>query len=250
MIQVYNEKIASIPILHIVSKEKAEQKTPTIFFYHGFRSQKELYLHYGYLLAQRGFRVILPDAKFHGERREGATDTQQATYFWDIVEANINELVTLKKELNDRLLIEPTRIGVGGVSMGAITSLGMLAKYQWIKVAVSLMGSAYYGHFATTLASEAKKNGLDLPFDVKERIALLNPYDLSEQLEKLDERPLYLWHGKEDQVVPFAYSERLYQALDKAGMANNVKFAIDEKAKHKVSIEGILEGVAFFEKYL
>ncbi|HEM1602687.1 TPA: hypothetical protein U0Y36_000427, partial [Listeria monocytogenes] len=91
MIQVENEQIAGIPVLHISNSENADQMLPTIIFYHGFTSQKELYLHYGYLLAQRGFRVVLPDAKLHGERLQGANPEDQATFFWDVIETNIIE---------------------------------------------------------------------------------------------------------------------------------------------------------------
>ncbi|WP_099221996.1 esterase [Listeria costaricensis] len=250
MILVDHQTIAEIPVLNIVKEDNQGKSLPTIFFYHGFGSQKELYLHYGYLLAQRGFRVILPDAKLHGERQGEADESEQAVYFWHVVQSNIDELLTLKEELLARHEIDPERIGVGGVSMGAITSLGMLARYDWIKVGVSLMGSAYYGHFAKQLLIQATDQGLQFPYDVDERLASLNPYDLSEQLEKLGDRPLYLWHGKMDNVVPFAYSERLYQTLVEDGEAENVKLVVDEKAKHKVSIEGILGSVSFFEKYL
>lgn len=167
-------------------------------------------------------------------------------FFWDTVENNIEELEIIVDDLVAKSLASKEAIGVGGVSMGAITSLGILAKYNWVKAAVSLMGSAYYGHFARGLVEQALEMGLEFPFDVNSRIASLNPYDLSEQIEKIGNRPLFLWHGKKDNVVPFAYSEKLYQVLTENKMANDVEFIIDERAKHKVSIEGIEACVSFF----
>ncbi|MBC6296810.1 esterase [Listeria sp. FSL L7-1517] len=250
MIHVESEQIANIPVLHISNSENTHEILPTIIFYHGFTSQKELYLHYGYLLAQRGFRVILPDAKLHGERLLDANPEDQATYFWDVIEANINEFPLITKELINAGKTDASRIGVGGVSMGAITSLGLLGKYDEIKVAVSLMGSAYYVDFAKELSKYATAQGMAFPYDVNERILALQKYDLTRNLTKINNRPLLLWHGKKDDVVPFAYSEKLYQTLVEESLADNVKFVIDDNAKHKVSVEGMVEGVSFFEKFL
>ncbi|VTP59976.1 esterase [Serratia rubidaea] len=46
-------------------------RCPTVFFYHGYCSSKEVYAYFGYALAKAGFRVILPDADQHGERYHG-----------------------------------------------------------------------------------------------------------------------------------------------------------------------------------
>nr|WP_241433333.1 esterase [Listeria grandensis] len=228
----------------------ATEKLPTVFFYHGFQSQKELYLPYAYLLAQRGMRVILPDAPMHGERQAGESDMEQEIYFWDTVRGNIDELPILKAALDSEGLIDTSRLAIGGFSMGAITSFGMLAQYEWLKVGVCLAGSSYYGHFAKALADGVIKQGLQFPFDVNERILELAPYDLSAAPAKLKNRPLMIWHGKEDDVVPFQYSEKLYEALVEEDMSDNVAFIVDEKAKHKISMEGMLAGVGFLEEKL
>ncbi|MBC6134793.1 esterase [Listeria booriae] len=250
MIQVEHKWIKEIPVLHIFDETRASEQLPTVFFYHGFQSQKELYLSYGYLLAQRGMRVILPDAAMHGERHGAESDTEQAIYFWDTVRGNIDELPQLVETLNKEGLVDMSRLAVGGFSMGAITSYGMLAQYEWLKVGVCLAGSSYYEHFARALADGVAKQGMEFPYDVDERISELAPYDLSAQLTKLKNRPLMVWHGKEDDVVPFAYSEKLYEALVEEDMSDNVAFMVDEKAKHKITIEGMLAAVGFLEEKL
>lgn len=250
MIQVEHKWIKEIPVLHIFDETRVSEQLPTVFFYHGFQSQKELYLSYGYLLAQRGMRVILPDAAMHGERHGAESDTEQAIYFWDTVRGNIDELPQLVEALNEEGLVDMSRLAVGGFSMGAITSYGMLAQYDWLKVGVCLAGSSYYEHFARELADGVAKQGMEFPYDVDERISKLAPYDLSAQPTKLKNRPLMMWHGKEDDVVPFAYSEKLYEALVEEDMSDNVAFMVDEKAKHKITIEGMLAAVGFLEEKL
>lgn len=250
VIQVTNEQIKNIPLLHVVRHDLQGEKLPTVFFYHGFQSEKELYLHYGYFLAERGFRVILPEAKFHGERQGQISGTEQAAYFWDTVTANIEEFNELYLELVAKGLVDEERIGVAGVSMGAITTLGILARFEMVKVAVSLMGSAYYEEFARELVAAAEAEGMEFPYDVETRISELEPYDLSKHLERLGDRPLLLWHGKKDDVVPFKYSEKLVDTLTLENRAKNVEFVIDEHAKHKVSIDGINRTTVFFQKNL
>lgn len=250
VIQVTNEQVKNIPLLHVVRHDLQGEKLPTVFFYHGFQSEKELYLHYGYFLAERGFRVFLPEAKFHGERKGTITSSEQAMCFWDTVTANIEEFNDLRQELVAKSLVDEERIGVAGVSMGAIATLGILARFDTVKVAVSLMGSAYYEAFARELVSAAEAEGMTFPYDVEARIAELEPYDLSKHLERLGNRPLLLWHGKKDDVVPFKYSEKLVDTLTLENRAENVEFVTDEYAKHKVSIDGIDRTTAFFQKNL
>lgn len=104
-----------------------------LFFYHGFTSQKELYLHYGYLLAQRGFRVVLPDAKLHGERLQGANPEDQATFFWDVIETNIIEFPLITNELIKAGKTDANRIGVGGVPWELLLRLAFLGNMKILK---------------------------------------------------------------------------------------------------------------------
>lgn len=250
MIEVKHDKKGDIPYLNVYQTGKEDSCLPVVFFYHGFQSQKELYLHYGYYLAEKGFRVILPDAALHGERKGNHTSLEQTQYFWDAVQANIDEFAELKASLVQSRQIDANRIGVGGVSMGAITSLGILNRYEEVRAVVSLMGSAYYVEFAQQLVAVATNQGLTFPFSVNERISQLEAYDFSKQLDRIGERSVLLWHGKQDDVVPYMYSEQLYQSLVARELADNVTFISDEKAKHKVTINGIEQAVAFFKEHL
>ena len=47
-------------------------------------------------------RVLLPDAKFHGERSEGLTEMQMNLNFWDIVLNSIHEVQQLYDELKNK----------------------------------------------------------------------------------------------------------------------------------------------------
>ncbi|WP_453990502.1 esterase [Bacillus nitroreducens] len=255
MIIVEKKKYADIPLLHIVKKQAKDEKLPLIVFIHGFGSAKEHNLHYAYLYAEEGFRVVLPEADYHGERDKGLEELEMNFKFWDIVMNEIKELAVIKDELNKEGLIDETRIGVAGTSMGGIVTLGALTQYPWIKTAVSLMGSPYYEEFCRGQIEEMKKHDIEIPLNDKELEELyseLRKYDLTFQPEKLNGRPLLFWHGEKDKVVPFQYTYDFYKELLPLYKDNeqNLTFIVDTTMDHKVSREGLLASVDWFKKHL
>jgi len=255
LILVENKNIQGIPVLHLVDKNHYDDKLPFVFFVHGFTSAKEHNLHYAYLLAERGFRVVLPEAAYHGERHLDLSKVQMALHFWDIVLQSIDELDVLRRYFEDEKLIDSERIGLVGTSMGGMITLGALTRYKWIKAAVSLMGMPYYEKYALWQINELKKRGIVLPFkseQVAELMDKLKILDLSKQPEKLKQRPLLFWHGKQDPIVPFSFTYDFYETIQPLYKETPEKlhFITDEKSGHKVSREGVLKTVEWFDTYL
>ncbi|MFI8686620.1 prolyl oligopeptidase family serine peptidase [Rossellomorea sp. NPDC077527] len=255
MILVDKSNIQNIPFLHLVKEEYIDKPLPTCFFIHGFTSAKEHNLHYAYLLAEKGFRVILPDCLEHGERATGKSEYQLGEVFWKIVLNTIHELSVLKAHFEEKGLILPSGIGVAGTSMGGIVTLGALTQYQWISSAVSLMGNPTYVKFAKAQLSQVESLGYDIPFSQEEIDSMMNElaqYDLSLQPDKLGGRPLMFWHGKRDKVVPFNLTREFYDSILPYYQKNedHLLFIEDDKADHKVTREGVLKLVEWFEKHL
>ncbi|MEH7386687.1 prolyl oligopeptidase family serine peptidase [Bacillus sp. JJ1521] len=255
MVIVEKKRIADIPALHIVKDQLKDEAAPLILFIHGFGSAKEHNLHYAYLYAEEGYRVVLPEADYHGERDKGLEDLEMNFKFWDIVVHEIKELQSIKDELVGKGLADETRIGVAGTSMGGIVTLGALTQYPWIKTAVSLMGSPYYEEFCRGQIEELKVHDIELPFsdsELEEKYAELRKYDLSIQPEKLDGRPLFFWHGEKDKMVPFKYTYGFYREIKPLykGKGENLSFIADTRADHKVTREGLLASVEWFKKHL
>lgn len=255
MIIVENESVEKIPVLHVVKQTKRLEKLPFVIFLHGFMSVKERNLQYAYLLANAGFRVILPEAKYHGERDQGLKTKEFYTRFWEIVLNTIKELTILKEHYEKHGLINPNQIGVAGTSMGGIVTLGALTKYDWIKTAVSLMGMPSYGKFSMWQLEQFRKQGMSLPFtaeQIDQQLTILRHYDLSVQPEKLADRPLLFWHGKKDPVVPYPLTFQFYESIAPKyrNSPGNLSFITDDSAGHKVSIAGVQATVHWFEKHL
>ncbi|GLB58873.1 alpha/beta fold hydrolase [Cytobacillus sp. NCCP-133] len=255
MVIIENKLIREIPVLEVARQEKKEDRLPFVFFVHGFTSAKEHNLHYAYLLAEKGFRVVLPDTVFHGERSNGLTGNHLNFRLWDIVLNTIAELGMIKEAYEGEHLINPDRIGLVGTSMGGIITLGALTQYEWIKAAVSLMGMPYYEKFAQMQLEELPKHNIEIPLsneEISDLLASLRERDISLQPEKLCGRPLMFWHGKKDSVVPYSYTYRFYENIQPLyrDAHEKLRFISDEQAGHKVSREGVLETVKWFEVHL
>lgn len=255
MIVVEKKNINHIPVIHVVKQEQLLEKMPLIIFLHGFTSSKEKNMHYAYLFAQKGFRVIMPEAKFHGDRDQGLSEKELSFRFWETVIASIDELSVIKEKLDEEGLIDQMRIGVAGTSMGGITTLGSLAKYDWIKVGVSLMGNPSFEKFALWQIKQME-NMLGKPIlpseEVEALMGKLRTYDLSLQPEKLNNRPLLFWHGKLDPIVPYQSAYHFYEQIRKnyKGKENRLEFITDEQAGHTVSNTGIVSSVNWFDMHL
>jgi fermentation-respiration switch protein FrsA (DUF1100 family) len=255
MVIVENGKIENIPLLHVVRQRERLEKLPLVIFIHGFKSVKERNLHYGYLLAEAGFRVLMPEVLYHGERDEGLSDKELYIRFWEMVLNTINEINRLKESYVKKGIVDAQRIGLAGTSMGGIVTLGALTQYKWIKTAVSLMGMPSYEDFSMWQLEQLRTQGVNLPFtaeQIEQQLQTLREYDLSGQPEKLANRPLLFWHGKKDPLVPYDLTFQFFESTKPAYQGNpeKLQFITDQRAGHNVSLEGVEATVQWFNNYL
>lgn len=249
---VKEEHWDSVPLLNIVDESHDASDLPTVIFLHGFTSAKEHNLHYAYNLAKKGVRVLLPEAHLHGVRSEGLDEVQLSLRFWEIVLTSIEEMSVLHEELRKRGV---TKIAMAGTSMGGITTLGCLTAYPWIDVAAIMMGAPGFVELAKAQMSEFERRGFKLPITEEERKNLLNTlgmFDLTKQREKLNQRPVFFWHGENDTTVPFAPTHNFYKAAKKdyADMPERFEFMTDSIAGHAVTRPGMLKSVDWLASYL
>lgn len=105
MIGIFQKEIKSIPCLIVVDSAKEEEALPTLTYFHGFTSAKEHNLPFAFLQAEKGYRVILPDSMYHGEREAEISNIKKQISFWDIVMQNVKELKLIKDALDEERLI-------------------------------------------------------------------------------------------------------------------------------------------------
>lgn len=253
MISVKNVSIQGLPVLEIFPAEQENQALPTVIFYHGWTSQKESAMVNGYELAKNGFRALLPEADLHGERKPSSSTTQENMDFWRVVVHNLQEMESMIDYYQQKGLIDEDRIGVAGLSMGGITTCAALTQFPWIKAAAVLMGSPSPVLFSKWLLQSKWAEGMDVPFDQEafdEMTAPLKKIALNLQPEKIAERPIYFWHGTNDDLVPYKLTADFYEKVKDEPYAKNLQFQTTKGGIHKVPYTVSVEMASFFEKVL
>ncbi|WP_407272398.1 prolyl oligopeptidase family serine peptidase [Radiobacillus sp. PE A8.2] len=254
MIEIHKQYWQEIPVLIVVDDKHSDSALPVLTYLHGFTSAKEHNLPLAFLMAEKGYRVVLPDCLYHGERDNGVNNKERELHFFYIVEQNIKDLYVIKQELDKRNWIKDNRFGLAGTSMGGITTAAALTQYEWIKTAAILMGSPKITAYAKALISNIRKKEAQLPLSENEIELIfktLEQIDLSKQMEKLNQRPLFFWHGENDSVVPFDHSYSFYEAvIPSYKNPESIRFLREPGRDHKVSRYAVLETVDWFELQL
>lgn len=250
MIAIYHRTIEGIPLLELVSHELTKEKLPPVIFFHGWLSFKERVLTHGYELAKQGFRVLLPEALYHGERADNKPTADHQLDFWKIVGQNVKDIDTLVKCYEEQDLIDPKRLGISGLSMGGITVCAAMKQYANIKAAACLMGTPYAQEFARGMIRDLEKQtNSNLNLDVEHEIAQLASLDLSLEPAAIKGRPFYFWHGKNDQMVPYQPTYDFYQKYKNEEYGQKMEFTTTDGG-HDVPYEISVASAAFFAKNL
>lgn len=240
---IRKRKIGNIPILEVVDENMIYEPMPLIIYYHGWQTAKELVLTQGRKLAQKGFRVVLPDAANHGERKTERSPIPSLT-FWNSIQSNLFEFSYIV-DFFENLGVTNGQIGVGGVSMGGMTTCGLLTKHPEITAAVCIMGSPAMIKYRERIQYYASAAGFFLPNDYEALVSWINDYDLQSQIETLAARPLLFWHGTEDEKIPYEHVKAFADQFPQ----NNIEF-ISETERHLVKCETMNLVTDFFEKHL
>ncbi|YCH30110.1 esterase [Erwinia sp. D4-22] len=244
-IDIRTESFSGIECLHAAPAGLRETALPTVLFWHGYLSSKEVYAWAAVGLAQAGFRVIMPDAEEHGSRYCG-DNAYRLAHFWDILRRNIDELPQLEAALRERGWIAEGQFGVAGASMGGMTALGAMTRYPQINRVACLMGSGYFMSLSQTLFPPLQASTPAEQAELTRRLAPLEAYDPSRTLSRLADRPLLLWHGEADEVVPAAETQRLVQALAAARLDQRLTWLTEPGVGHKITPQALGALVDFF----
>ncbi|KAF1299984.1 alpha/beta fold hydrolase [Enterococcus sp. JM9B] len=197
---IRKRRVGNIPLLEVVEENAIYEPLPLLVYYHGWQTAKELVLTQGRKLARAGFRVILPDAANHGERKAQVSEIPSLT-FWNSIQTNLFEFGYLV-DYFENLGLSNGELYVGGVSMGGMTTCALLTQHPTIKAAACVMGSPAPVTYRQRITTHATAAGFYLPKDYQTLLSWIEAYDLSLHPETLGERPLFFWHGTTDQKIP------------------------------------------------
>ncbi|RCX02709.1 MULTISPECIES: esterase [Kosakonia] len=249
MIELQIEQFAGIETLHAFPAGKRGEPLPCVVFYHGFTSSKLVYSYFAVALAQAGFRMVMPDAPDHGARFSGDVE-RRLHRFWQILRGNIEEFAALRDALERLELIDNRRLAIGGASMGGMTALGIMTQHPEVRCVASLMGSGYFTTLARTLFPPLAVTTPEQQCEFDAIIDPLSQWDVNTQLARIADRPLLLWHGEQDDVVPAAESFRLQQALQEQGLDTNLTYQWEAGVTHRITPQALSATTDFFSRYL
>ncbi|TKT90731.1 alpha/beta hydrolase family protein [Dyadobacter frigoris] len=258
------EKVPFLINKPVFSKLK---KLPVIIVLHGTggskddKDIKDLLYHFSKL----GFMAIAIDARFHGERA-GTDNKNNRRYTEAIIEAwenkdpkkqthpfffdTVYDLWKLTDYLLTRSDVEPSRIGMTGISMGGIETWMAASVDKRIKVAVpiiaaqsfkwSLENNRWQGRAGTIRAvhEKAAKDLGDTAVNTENVKALwnkilpgiLDEFDCPSMIRLFAPRPLLLLSNAEDQNCPLPGAEIAFNAAKDAYRSKNAS------AKLKINI--------------
>lgn len=244
MIQIERREIKDLPYLEIVDTDLKDKALPTVFFYHGWTNCKEAVLVNGFEIAQKGMRGIIPDAMYHGERSDGKEVTEHFEEFANIVMQSVDEFPIILNDLIKRKVTDGNRVGVTGLSMGGITTCGILKKYENVKAANCLMGAPNFHDFVEMVAKEAF-DVTELPEETKTEFFKMKEYDLSLRPELIAGRAVHFWHGQKDEMVPYQPTYEFFEQHKNKPYGKNLTFRTTSDG-HRVPYHITLEMAEFF----
>lgn len=254
---------SEIPTLEVVAQKNENQKNlPTIIFYHGWMSQKESQLGEAYFYAKNGFRVFLPDAKWHGERRPKNLDYNIFKHLPEAIMANYREFPKLLKAIK-KAGFSFSKPFIQGMSMGGITVSFIAAGYtKEIKGVAQMIGTPNMLKMtADTIQSKGEKlrklpggkktyKITDFSLNVIFRFGkLLLTSNLASRPQKIAKLPYFIYHGANDDLVPVDYDRNFAKIMKEKYPNAPFKYIEFEKQPHWVPFRATKEAIKFLGKY-
>ena len=265
----------------LLESENVSGKRPVVIALHGTGGSKANMISLCRKLAERGFIAVAIDGRYHGERRTGKNDYDDAIvrayrgsgehpFFYDTV-FDVSRLVDY---LQTRPDVDAKKIGLIGISKGGVETYLAAALDKRIAVAVPCIGMQSFawalqnndwqgriGTIQNAFDTIAKSEGVTKPdsafvkkfydrvvpgidgeFDGPQCIALITP------------RPLLVINSDSDNHTPLAGVEVCVDAARKIYSAENVdeKFSviIQKNTGHKVLPDSEHAAIEWFARWL
>lgn len=188
----FETNICGIPCLQINPSMKP---IGVVLLYHGWVSNVNDYFFFASLIASWGYKVIVPELPYHGER--GNLDYFNPLvlqeYFWNVVLQGVMEADTIVSDLSKTA----SSIGIIGHSTGGFIAAGTFSKNFRLKASIIINGSCAWVKCEELFREKDGRN----PMSFNERISL-QEHDPASHINFDGKRALLLLHGKADNTIP------------------------------------------------
>lgn len=230
---------------YIVTPKDKENVKDTIIFYHGWSSSARNQIFRANIFASYGYRVVLPEATFHGER--GNLDYLNMEivkrYIFEAIMHNIEEAPAVFKYVKEEFKTADENIIVSGHSMGAITAGGLFSFNKKLKAALLFNGSCNWAWMVNKL-----KEGEEDSYERMRINDFMLQMDPMTHIENIENRPLAMLNGAEDNVVdPMAQEEFYNLAVNEYNNKNLILFKKYDHTTHQLTTHMLEDGIRFIK---
>ncbi|MGI5948757.1 alpha/beta fold hydrolase [Peptoniphilus sp.] len=236
-------KIDDIPTLLITPRGDNVDKT--IVFYHGWGSSKLNQVFRANIFASYGYRVLLPDAQLHGERKTKEIDYEDEDvmrkYILEVIMHNIEEAPSIFKYVEENFGGE---IAVAGHSMGAITAGGLYNFKKDLKMAFIYNGMNDWAFLVEAVnKSKDVENTSYTELRVNDFFLDMDPMN---EPENFKDRPIVLFNGKEDNVVNPKAQRNFAEEIEKVYTKKELlDFQVFEMTSHQLTTQMLEASIKF-----
>lgn len=235
--------IGKVPAVIIEPKEETNK---TLVFYHGWGSDNESQIFRGNIFAAYGYRVVLPEARYHGERNVEKIDHEdqavEGKYILKVIMHNIEEAPSIFNYIEENY--PGNEVAVGGHSMGAITAGGLYAFKKDLKMAFVFNGINNWEELVRGVNELKNKDNIDeREFRINEFFLDMNPMDSPEAFK---DRPIVLFNGRNDDIIDPAGQESFVKEIEKVYEDKKLLgFKLFDMTYHQITTQMLEEAIKF-----
>jgi uncharacterized protein len=211
----------------------AERKpAPAVVVLHGAGSRKENHADFARVAVGSGFVALTFDNRGHGET-EG-----------DLGPRAVTDIGRLVRHLGELPEVDERRIAVRGSSMGGLLAIHVGAVAPQVAAVVAICPAS-----ERMLLEDVRKVARGGPprpgsaleamrIDAPGLAAWLEEHDVRDAIERLGDKPVMLVHARDDEVIPYGFSEELYEHAREPRRLLLLEGGNHRSAQHDAEVQG------------
>ncbi|XVF35467.1 hypothetical protein REPUB_Repub18cG0148400 [Reevesia pubescens] len=270
-----------LPVLILSLKDSNHKRRPAVVFLHSTNANKESLRPLLEAYASREYIAIAIDSRYHGERAHNQTTYQDALVSsWEkgdtmpFIYDTVWDLIKLADYLTQRKDIDPTRIGITGISLGGMHAwFAAFADTRYV-VAAPIIGVQGFRWAIDNDKWQARVDSIKAVFEearidlgksaidkevvekVWDRIApgLASQFDSPYSIPAIAPRPLLILNGADDPRCPIGGlktpTKRARKAYEITHASNNFKLIVQPGIGHELTPLMVKEASDWMDKFL
>ncbi|PGS49571.1 alpha/beta hydrolase [Bacillus sp. AFS041924] len=179
-----------------INPNKSNRKK-TIIMFHGWGSTIESQIQLGKELSEIGYKVVIPELKYHDSRQALHNHFDQTvlqTYFWKTIFETIDE----ENEMMNCLQLQKENTILLGSSMGGFISSGIFFSNTSYAGLININGSSSFIFSENDFRKKDGRIRLE-----NEELSLFEKYDPKNK-NTFSNKPMLFLHGEKDMIIPIS----------------------------------------------